>query len=51
MRIGPAARHIATLAPNARQELEPRHKDWLAAHVEGGEVAFPASAWLWRTTS
>jgi SAM-dependent methyltransferase len=51
MRIGPAARHIATLGAAARQKLEPRLTSWLAAHVEEGEVRFPASAWLWRATA
>ncbi|UVO53263.1 trans-aconitate 2-methyltransferase [Sphingomonas sp. SUN039] len=51
MRIGPAARHIATLDVAARQALEPRLKTWLQGHIEGGEVRFPASAWLWRATA
>ena len=51
LRIGPAARHIATLDPEARQALQPRIKAWLEAHVEDGEVRFRASAWLWRATA
>ncbi len=49
MRIGPAARFIATLDAAARTALRPRLTAWLDAHVEGGEVRFAASAWLWRT--
>jgi len=51
LRIGPAARHIATLDPAARKAIEPRLKSWLEAHVEDGEVRFAASAWLWRATA
>jgi SAM-dependent methyltransferase len=51
MRIGPAARHMATLDVAAREAMEPRLKTWLEAHIEGGEVRFPASAWLWRATA
>jgi hypothetical protein len=51
MRIGPAARHISTLDPAARKAIEPRLKTWLDGHVEGGEVSFAASAWLWRATA
>ena len=50
-RIGPAARLIATLDAVERAALRPRMIDWLAAHVEEGEVRFPASAWLWRATA
>lgn len=50
-RIGPAARHMALLDPAARLALEPRLEAWLAAHVEEGEVRFPAVAWLWRATA
>lgn len=51
MRIGPAARLIATLDPAARVALRPRMIDWLAAHLSDGEVRFPASAWLWRAAA
>ncbi len=51
MRIGPAARYIATLDAAARQAMEPRLKAWLDGHVEDGDVRFPASAWLWRATA
>lgn len=51
LRIGPAARHIATLDPDERQAMQPRIKAWLEKHVEDGEVRFPASAWLWRATA
>ncbi len=51
MRIGPAARHIATLDLEARQALQPLIKAWLEKHVKDGEVRFPASAWLWRATA
>jgi SAM-dependent methyltransferase len=51
LRIGPAARHIATLDRGAREAIAPRLKSWLEAHVDDGEVRFPASAWLWRATA
>jgi SAM-dependent methyltransferase len=51
MRIGPAARLIATLDPSVLQALRPRLIAWLETHVEDGEVRFPASAWLWRATA
>ncbi len=51
MRIGPAARHISTLDPAARRAIEPRLKTWLGGHLEGGEVSFAGSAWLWRATA
>lgn len=51
MRIGPAARLIATLAPSLRQALRPRLTAWLDAHVADGEVGFPACAWLWRAAA
>ncbi len=50
-RIGPAARHMALLDPSAHTALEPLLEAWLAAHVEEGEVRFPAAAWLWRATA
>jgi SAM-dependent methyltransferase len=51
MRIGPAARHIATLEASAREAITPRLKSWLERHIEQGEVRFPAAAWLWRATA
>lgn len=51
MRIGPAARTIATLEPSMVAALRPRLTVWLDAHVEDSEVRFPAAAWLWRATA
>jgi SAM-dependent methyltransferase len=51
MRIGPAARHIATLEASAREAITPRLKSWLERHIVQGEVRFPAAAWLWRATA
>lgn len=51
MRIGPAARHLATLDASARAAIVPKLKAWLDQHVEDGEVRFPAAAWLWRATA
>ena len=50
-RIGPAARHIATLDREAVAALRPRLTAWLEAHVEDQQVGFAASAWLWRVTA
>jgi SAM-dependent methyltransferase len=51
MRIGPAARHIATLDTGAREAIAPRLKSWIERHIEDGEVRLPAAAWLWRATA
>jgi hypothetical protein len=51
MRIGPAARHLATLDPAARAAIVPRLRTWLKTYLEDGEVRFPATAWLWRATA
>ncbi len=47
-RIGPAARAIAALDADAAEALKPRLTRWIETHLEGGEVSFPASVWLWR---
>lgn len=51
MRIGPAARHLATLDAGARGAIAPRLRSWLDRHIEDGEVRFPAAAWLWHATA
>jgi len=45
-RIGPAAQALHALAGEARAAVEARMRQWLADHVNGSLVLFPAAAWL-----
>ncbi len=46
-RIGPAARAIRDADEAERPGLLAELRDACAARLDGGEVAFPAAAWLW----
>lgn len=46
-RIGPAARMLATIEPDARPAILQRLAALLAEHARDGVVEFPASAWIW----
>ncbi|QKS00669.1 class I SAM-dependent methyltransferase [Sphingomonas sp. CL5.1] len=46
-RIGPAARMLATIEPDARPAILRRLAALLADHMRDGVVEFPAAAWIW----
>lgn len=46
-RIGPAAAILAAAPPQDRPALQDRLRAVLARHLSGGEVTFPAAAWIW----
>ena len=47
-RIGPAARAMATAAPDERARIAAALHEGLSHHRTGDQVALPASAWIWR---
>jgi SAM-dependent methyltransferase len=46
-RIGPTARMLADAAPDDRADLLARLAKALADHETGGQIQFPAAAWIW----
>lgn len=46
-RIGPASRALAGAAPDGRPQLLSRLAKTLAEHETGGQIQFPAAAWIW----
>lgn len=46
-RIGPASRLLADASPDRRAFLLDRLAKALAEHERGGQVKFPAAAWIW----
>ena len=45
-RIGPAARALRETPEAERPALQARLAAWLEAHRSGGQVSFPAAAWI-----
>lgn len=51
LRIGPAARTIATAEPDRRSAMRESLRAALAGHLHDGAVTFAASAWIWTATA
>ncbi|RYD49776.1 MAG: class I SAM-dependent methyltransferase [Sphingomonadales bacterium] len=51
LRIGPAARAIATATPERREQMRESLRVALARQLRDGAVTFAASAWIWTATA